>query len=119
MAGRVEGTPCFLPPERFGGQPGDERSDIYSLGLVLFEMLTARSLFTADTTQALMEEMIANTQQPLSSLRDDIAPGSGLDMLFARATNLDVERRYQTVVELSDELTRLQGQLARGARVRP
>ncbi len=119
MAGRVEGTPCFLAPERFAGQPGDERSDIYSLGLVLFEMLTARSLFTAETTMAVMEEMMANTQQPLSSFREDIAPGSGLDTLFARATDLDIERRYQTVTELRDELARLQGQLARGTRAVP
>jgi len=117
LAGRVEGTPCFLSPERFAGQPGDERSDIYSLGLVLFEMLTARSLFTAETTAELVQEMVSTKQLP-SGFRQDIQPGSPIDLLFAKATNLDIERRYQTVAELHDHLVQLQGQLARGARIR-
>ena len=109
--GQVAGTPWFFAPERFTGLPGDERSDIYSLGLVLFEMLTARSLYKADTMESLVVEVLLRPRPTLSSFRDDIKPGSAFDNIFFKATALSAERRYQSAAELRDDLVEAQRQM--------
>jgi len=109
--GRVMGTPQFLAPERFKGVAADERSDLYSVGVVLFEMLTARPLFKAEDTEALIVEVLLTPRVPPSNFRDDILPDSAFDKMFLKAVDRNPEKRYQTVAEMREELIQIQSKL--------
>lgn len=114
--GRVMGTPRFVSPERLTGKPADVRSDIYSMGVIMFELLTARPLFEADTTEDLLLKAVSTAPDPPSLFREDIPPGSALDNLVVRATERDPNKRYQTVTEMREEVERILYQLPREPR---
>jgi non-specific serine/threonine protein kinase len=70
--GDPAGTPFYMPPESFQGQQADERTDIWSLGVVLFEMLTGELPFTAETTEELIPKIMAQPVPDLRSLRPEL-----------------------------------------------
>jgi eukaryotic-like serine/threonine-protein kinase len=100
----VIGTPEYMAPEQAVGGAADERSDIYALGAVLYELLTGRLPHVGSSTIALLD---AKQRKPLESLRDR-APQRGLpDMLdktIQRALDSDPELRFQSAEEMRDAL---------------
>ncbi len=110
-AGCFVGTLMFLAPERLGDDPGDARSDIYSLGVVLFEALTARPIFDGTSVETLLTDIILHPPDPPSRYREDIPSGSALDLVVQKATEKDANKRYQTPTEMRLELERIHSEL--------
>ena len=107
--GVVLGSTAYLSPEQAGGQPVDERADLYALGCVLYEMLTGRVPFSADTPVATMYRHVNEDPPPPSS----IAPVQPeLEDVVMRCLEKDPKRRFASAAELEAAL--LASPLARG-----
>lgn len=102
------GTPHYMAPEQAKGQTLDARSDIYSLGVVLFEMLAGRRPFPGDSHYALIH---AHVSVPAPSLAD-VRPGlsRAINQVVARCLEKEPARRFQTAAELAVALDRALGE---------
>jgi eukaryotic-like serine/threonine-protein kinase len=109
--GSIVGTAQYLSPEQARGGEVDQRSDLYSLGIVLYELLTGKTPFDGDTPVEIAMKHLSNAPKPPSTLRADIPPE--LDMVVLRALAKNPDDRYQSADEMEADLERV----ARGARV--
>ena len=109
--GSIVGTAQYLSPEQARGGEVDQRSDLYSLGVVLYELLTGKTPFEGDTPVEIAMKHLSATPQKPSELRPDIPPA--LDMVILRALAKDPDERYQSADEMEGDLDRV----ARGAPV--
>ena len=98
----VFGTAAYLSPEQAQGERVDGRSDVYALGVVLYEMLTGRAPFAADSPVALAFKHIHEDPPPPSSQRRGITPG--LEAVVMRALAKDRAARYQGAAEMAAAL---------------
>ncbi len=97
------GTPDYISPEQVKGQRGDQRSDIYALGAMLYEMLTGQPPFSGPNPLAAMNERGLNDPKPARKLRTEISPA--LQEILNRALERDPRHRYATASEMAWELT--------------
>jgi eukaryotic-like serine/threonine-protein kinase len=98
----VLGSPYYMPPEQMRAEPVDERSDIWSLGAILFEMLTGRPPFLGETLPEVYAAVLSGTVQSVSSLRPDIP--QGLDDIVQRCLDKDPRQRFGDVADLAEAL---------------
>ncbi len=91
------GTPSYMSPEHFDGQPG-QQSDVYALGVILYQMLTGRLPFEGSTPRAILLKVLADAPPPLGSVRPDLPPG--LEGVVNKALAKQIAGRYQTAGEL-------------------
>src|SRR2546421_532056 len=104
--GSIIGTAQYLSAEQARGSPVDQRSDVYSVGIVLYEMLTGTVPFTGDTPLEIAMKHLSEVPVPPSELRDDVP--DDLDLVVLRALAKDPEDRYQTAEEMNADLARIQ-----------
>ena len=104
-AGSIIGTAQYLSPEQARGAPVDQRSDLYSIGIVLYEMLTGQVPFTGESPVEIAMKHLSDPPRPPSLLRTDIPPD--LDMVVLRALAKNPEDRFQTAEEMDAELGRV------------
>jgi serine/threonine-protein kinase len=109
--GSIVGTAQYLSPEQARGGEVDPRSDLYSLGIVLYELLTGKTPFDGETPVEIAMKHLSTAPKPPSKLRSDIPPE--LDMVVLRALAKNPDDRYQSADEMEADLERV----ARGARV--
>ena len=96
------GTPAYWCPEQIVGKPQDARSDLFSLGVVLYEMVTGRRPFDADSLQAICGRVLSSTPLPPSQANRSLPPA--FDSMIARCLAKDPAARYQTAESLAEEL---------------
>ncbi|RLC58887.1 MAG: hypothetical protein DRI79_14075 [Chloroflexi bacterium] len=104
------GTPAYFSPEQAAGEEVDHRSDIYSLGVVLYELLTGHIPFEADTPFEMMLLRLRESPVPPCRLNPAITPQ--LEAVILRALARDPAERYPTMEALVDDLSRLPGATA-------
>jgi len=110
--GRVLGTTDYVSPEQAMGQGVDPRSDIYSLGVVLYEMLTAEVPFSADTQVGVAMKHVNEELPDVQRRRPELSAAAALTI--ERATSKDPGKRYASIAEMIDDLeTALEVEAAR------
>jgi PAS domain-containing protein len=113
QTGSVDGTPAYLAPERLAQTPASQASDIYALGIVFFELLTARVPFTGTVDEVLRQQIDAPVPAPSSQI--DEALDERADELIARATAKDPAKRHPDVAAFMYELRALMTMLGMGS----
>jgi serine/threonine protein kinase len=108
-AGMVMGTPSYMSPEQARGIDTDARTDIFSLGVVLYEMLAGRAPFAGATAADIISVLLQKEPQPLSTLARDVP--AELQHIISKALRKDRDERYQTVQSLLVDLKTLQQEL--------
>jgi Tol biopolymer transport system component len=106
--GRILGTAAYMSPEQAEGRSIDSRSDLFSLGIVLFEMVTGQRPFTGDTNMSILSAILKDPPRPISSIRPDVP--RELARIIKRALQKDPELRYQTAKDLRNDLQLLKAE---------
>jgi serine/threonine protein kinase/TolB-like protein/Tfp pilus assembly protein PilF len=107
--GIIVGTASYMSPEQARGQRVDGRSDIFSLGMVIYEMLAGRSPFEGSTNSDIVASILKEQPPPLTALSPDVP--LKLEQMVNRALAKDKEDRYQTAGELLSDLKNLRQEL--------
>jgi serine/threonine protein kinase len=98
----LRGTPAYWCPEQIVGKPQDARSDLFSLGVVLYEMVTGKRPFDAESLQGICSRVLSSTPLPASQMNTSVP--AAFDALIARCLAKDPAARYATADALAEEL---------------
>ncbi len=104
MEGQLLGTPNYMAPEQIQGKEVDHRADIFSLGVVFYEMLTRRKPFQGENLTAVTHKIVYEPFTPAEELIKDLPPG--LTAIMSRCLEKDPNRRYPRAAEIAAELRR-------------
>ncbi len=99
LPGHVLGTPAYMSPEQINGKPVDGRSDLFSLSVIAYWLLTGVKPFDGDTITEVCAQVVGKVPQRASELCSSLAPG--YDHFFSRALAKEPAQRYQTGKELA------------------
>ena len=110
--GQAIGSIHYIAPEQARGDLPDARSDIYSLGVVMYEMVTGEVPYTGDTLGEIAVKHMNATPKPIRELNQDLP--EVLEEIIARAMAPNLADRYQTAAELADDLEQLSRDAANG-----
>ncbi|RPI97054.1 MAG: serine/threonine protein kinase, partial [Chloroflexi bacterium] len=115
--GNILGTPAYMAPEQWRGDPVDARTDIYSLGIMVYEMVLGRLPFTGDTPFTLMYKHFNDAPPPPRTVKPDIDPG--IEEVILKALAKDADDRYQSADQLAEEFNIAVQRLPTGLAPRP
>jgi serine/threonine protein kinase/tetratricopeptide (TPR) repeat protein len=106
IVGIISGTPSYMSPEQVRGDNLDQRTDIFSLGLLLYEMATGRQAFSGGTGGRIIEAVLTRSPVPARSINPDIS--SRLEQIINKALLKDRDQRYQHAADIRADLQRLE-----------
>jgi serine/threonine protein kinase len=110
QAGMVMGTVPYMSPEQVQGEPVDHRTDLFSLGVILYEMITGQRPFSGKNSAALISSILRDTPAPVVEIRSGLP--AQVDRILRRCVEKDPDRRYQSAGEVCDELRNLERTLS-------
>jgi serine/threonine-protein kinase len=105
VAGAVFGTPHYMSPEQAAGNPVDHRTDVYSLGIMLYEMASGSLPFNADNFMAILSQHMYQAPTPIREVAPECSPG--LEAVILKCLSKKPEARYQTMDDLRVDLEKL------------
>ncbi len=108
--GRTVGTAAYMSPEQVRGETVDQRADIWSFGVVLYEMLTGQLPFKSDYEQAVFYSILNENPQAIKDLRGDVP--LELQTIVKNCVEKEPNQRYQTAVDLVSQLKRLKREMS-------
>jgi TolB-like protein/Flp pilus assembly protein TadD len=114
-AGQILGTVPYLSPEQIQGRPGDARSDLFSLGVMLYEMTTGRRPFGGESAMEVLSSILRDEPESAVTLRPELPRQLG--RILRRCLAKDPERRFQLAKDLRNELEALREELDEARRV--
>ena len=114
QAGSTLGTVAYMSPEQARGDPVDQRTDIWSIGVVLYEMLVGQRPFKGDYDQVVLYFILDQEPSALTDLRDDVP--ADLQAIVTKCLQKDLTRRYQSAAELGHDLEHHLGTTESGRR---
>jgi eukaryotic-like serine/threonine-protein kinase len=100
---QVMGSPDYISPEQVKNKRGDARSDLYAVGVILYEMLTGETPFHGDNPFAVMNARLVTSPRPLREINPEISPG--LQEIVQRALARDPDHRYSSAQEFAWDLS--------------
>jgi serine/threonine protein kinase/Tfp pilus assembly protein PilF len=106
IVGIISGTPSYMSPEQVRGDDLDARTDIFSLGLLLYEMATGKQAFSGGTGGVIIEAVLTRSPAPARSINPDIPPR--LEEIINKALQKDRDHRYQNADEIRTDLYQLE-----------
>ncbi|HEY7408452.1 MAG TPA: serine/threonine-protein kinase [Gemmatimonadaceae bacterium] len=107
--GIILGTPEFMSPEQLRGKPLDPRTDVYSLALMTYEMLTGKLPFQGRTQQEMMIARLRSDPIPIRKMRPDFDIPESVEKVLNKAMSRSADDRYQTVLEFAEALEQAAG----------
>jgi serine/threonine protein kinase len=107
--GLILGTLQYMSPEQANGQPIDARTDIFTLGVVLYELIAGRAPFEGDNAIAVIDSILSADPTPLTKLRKNLPPE--LQLIIDKALRKNKEERYQTCEEMLVDLKNLKQEI--------
>lgn len=111
QSGTMMGSPKYMSPEQVGGHPVDHRSDIFSMGSMLYEMVAGVPAFAGDNLGQLLNAILHGAPPPARQFRAGVPPA--LDLVIARAMQKNPEARYQEAGEMAREMAQCLGSITR------
>jgi serine/threonine protein kinase/tetratricopeptide (TPR) repeat protein len=102
MDGLIVGTPTYMSPEQACGKPVDARSDLFSLGVVAYELLSGKAPFTGENAGEILAAVAKAKPEPIQQVVTGLPPG--LDQIVSRMLSRDPGSRYQNAAELIEDL---------------
>lgn len=109
--GLVMGTPAFMSPEQILGNPVDGRSDIFSVGIILYTFLTFQNPFAGEHVSTVLYKITSETPEPIRTLIPNCPPE--LDSIIQKALAKRREERYQTAEDMAFDLQRVADSMSR------
>lgn len=110
--GRLVGTVPYMSPEQIEGGPVDHRTDVFALGIVLYEMATGRRPFGGDTSPSLMSSILKDQPPSVTEIREGVP--RQLARIIGRCLEKDPRRRFQSALDLKNELDELRQEVESG-----
>jgi tetratricopeptide (TPR) repeat protein len=111
-AGKVMGTVPYMSPEQVQGKPMDHRSDIFSMGILLYEMATGNRPFSGETSADLISSILRDTPDSVTELKVELPHHLG--RIVRHCLEKDPNRRYQSALDIRNELEDLSQEIASG-----
>ena len=112
QAGSILGTVPYMSPEQLRAQPVDHRSDLFSLGILLYELATGTRPFAGDTSADVTSAILRESPEPLTVVRPELP--THLGRIVSRCMEKDRENRYQSALEIRNELRNLRREVESG-----